>query len=272
MYSANFNYHRPATIDEALGQFDQYEDASFLAGGQTLISAMKNRLAAPQALIDLRGISDLQAVTLMEDKLRIGATTVHSAVASSAVVRDAVPALAALAGSIGDPQVRNMGTIGGSLANNDPSADYPAAALGLGATMVTNLRSIPADDYFDGLFSTALERGEIILAIDFPIALSCGYAKLCSQASRYSVAGVLVARTTSGVRVAVTGAGGDGVFRWKAAEEALEDEFTVEALTGMLPDPDTLIHDLNGDGVYRAHLVTEMTRRAVAHQGEATLG
>jgi aerobic carbon-monoxide dehydrogenase medium subunit len=271
MYTAPFAYHRPTSLPEARRLFAAHEDASYLSGGHTLIPAMKNRLAAPEALIDLRGIADLQGIALTDGILRIGAATVHAAVAASNIVRGAIPTLAALAGSIGDPQVRNMGTIGGSLANNDPSADYPAAMLGLGATVQTDRRQLAADQFFDGLFATRLEPGEIIVAVEFPVPESCGYAKLCSQASRYAVAAVMVSRQAAGVRVAVTGAGCDGVFRWSEAETALGADFSDKALDGLLPDADLMIEDLNGGADWRANLVAEMTRRAVAHQGRAAI-
>jgi carbon-monoxide dehydrogenase medium subunit len=271
MYPAPFAYHRPATLDEATALFAAHGDAAYLSGGHTLVPAMKSRLAAPEALIDLRGIPELHGMVRLEGALRIGAATVHAKVAASADVRGAIPALSDLAGSIGDPQVRNLGTIGGSLANNDPSADYPAALLGLGGTVATSQRRIVADEFFAGLFSTCLEPGEIVIAVELPIPLSCGYAKHCSQASRYAVAGVLVCRTPQCVRVAVTGAGNDGAFRWAAAEAALQGDFSAAALQGLTPDADLMIEDLNGGADWRAHLVAELARRAVAGQGGLTL-
>lgn len=269
MYPSPFTYHRPKTLAEALSLRAGLEDAAWLSGGHTLLPAMKNRLAAPAHLIDLRGIPDLHGLTLEAGWLRIGAATTHATVAASASVRQAIPALAGLAGSIADPQVRNLGTIGGSLANNDPSADYPAAVLGLGGLVVTNLRQIPADDFFAGLFSTALEEGEVILRIDLSLPDLAGYAKLCSQASRYAMAGVFVSREGPAVRVAVTGSGGDGVFRWAEAEAALSADFSATALAGLEPDPGAMTSDLHGDADYRAALVAEMTRQAVAHPGTA---
>ena len=263
MYPSPFKYHRPATIEEAVALFSAYEEASFLAGGHTLIPAMKNRLSAPQALIDLRGVECLSAISKEGRKLTIGATATHAVVSVSKEVRESIPALAKLAGSIGDPQVRNVGTIGGSVANNDPSADYPSALLGLGATIITNARRIAADDFFVGLFTTALEPGEIIVAIEVALPDAAGYAKICSQASRYAVAGSFVARHGNSVRVAITGAGQDGVFRWIEAEEVLTNFFDMRSLDGLLPDAETLVADLHGGADYRSHLVAEVTRRAV---------
>ena len=270
MYPAPFTYVRAKTLTEAEDRFASADDAAFLSGGHTLLPAMKNRLATPSHLIDLRAIPELHGIRRDGDNLFIGAATTHASVAASAVAQGAIPALAALAGSIADVQVRNMGTIGGSVANNDPSADYPAAVLGLGATIMTQRRCIPADDFLTGLFSTALEPGEFITGIAFPIPQSCGYAKLCSQASRYAVAGVFVA-VGDGVRVAVTGAGADGVFRWRAAEDRLAERFHPESLSDLTPDEDSIASDLNGSAAYRASLVAEMTRRAVSCQGGADI-
>ena len=263
MYPSPFKYHRPATIEEALALYSAYEEASFLAGGHTLIPALKNRLAAPQALIDLRGVECLSAISRESGKLTIGATTTHAAVAASKEVRESIPALAQLAGSIGDPQVRNVGTIGGSVANNDPSADYPSALLGLGATIITNMRRIGGDDFFVSLFTTALEPGEIIVAIEVALPDAAGYAKICSQASRYAMAGSFVVRRGNGVRVAITGAGQDGVFRWIEAEDVLTKLFDLRSLDGLFPDAANLVADLHGGADYRSHLVAEVTRRAV---------
>jgi aerobic carbon-monoxide dehydrogenase medium subunit len=270
MYPSPFIYVRAKTLTEAEDHFVGAEDPAFLSGGHTLLPAMKNRLATPSHLIDLRAIPELHGIRHDGDNLIVGAATTHANVAASAVVQGAIPALAALAGSIADIQVRNMGTIGGSVANNDPSADYPSAVLGLGATVVTQHRRIPADHFLTGLFSTALEPGEIVTGIAFPIPQSCGYAKLCSQASRYAVAGVFVA-VADRVRVAVTGAGSDGVFRWMEAEDRLTERFHPDALLGLLPDEDFMASDLNGSAAYRASLVAEMTRRAVSCQGGADI-
>ncbi|WP_236637939.1 FAD binding domain-containing protein [Mangrovicoccus ximenensis] len=221
MYMYDFTYRRPATLAEAAALFAGADSPAFLSGGHTLLPTMKNRLAMPDLLIDLRAIPELAGIRHQGGRLEIGAASTHEAVAASPEVRAAIPALAALAGSIADPQVRRVGTIGGSVANNDPAADYPAALLGLGAEIVTDRRSVPADDFFEGLFTTALEDGEIVLRISVPVPEAAGYAKLCSQASRYAVAGVFASRTGRDVRVAVTGAGSDGVFRWAEAEAAL---------------------------------------------------
>lgn len=264
MYPSPFTYHRPTSIDEALTLFAQYDDAAFLAGGHTLIPAMKNRLAAPNGLIDLRGIRDLHGISRNGDQLIIGAASTHAAVATSKTVRETIPALALLAGSIADPQVRNMGTMGGSVANNDPSADYPCALLGLGATVITNTRRVGADEFFVGLFATALESGEMIVRIEIPVPSAAGYAKVCSQASRYAMAGSFVARAAGGVRVAITGAGENGVFRWEEAEAALNIAFAAETLSGLIPDPNGLVADLHGDAFYRAHLIAAVTRRAIS--------
>ncbi len=269
MYPSEFSYKRPKTLAEALSLIASDDGAVFMSGGMTLLPAMKHRLQEPSMLIDLRGIADLHGISVEGGVLTIGAATPHAEVASSDVVKSAIPALAALAGSIADPQVRNMGTIGGSIANNDPSADYPSAALGLGATIVTNARSIPADDFFTGMFSTALEPGEIVVKVAFPIPASAGYAKFRSQASRYAMAGSFVAKTGSGVRVAITGSGNDGVYRWSEAEAALTAALTETALDGITASPDDMMEDMHGDAAYRAALVTRMTRLAVANQGAA---
>nr|WP_043872216.1 xanthine dehydrogenase family protein subunit M [Celeribacter indicus] len=264
-----FAYRRPKTLAEAAGLFGEFDNPSFVSGGHTLIPTMKNRLAAPDVLIDLRAIPELNGIRRTGDRLEIGAATTHFETSTSEAVKEAIPALAALAGSIADPQVRHVGTMGGSVANNDPSADYPAAVLSLGADVVTDRRSIPADDFFDGLFGTALEEGEIILRFSFPLPDFAGYAKLCSQASRYPVAGSFVSRRGTGVRVGVTGAGNDGVFRWTEAEAALAADFTPEAVEGMEPDAGGMIADLNGSAEYRAHLVAVMTRHALRSPGTA---
>lgn len=271
MYPAPFAYRRPLSIDEALKLFAAFEEPAFLSGGHTLIPAMKNRLAAPDALIDLRSIPELHGISADQQKLIIGAATPHASVAASKVVNDTIPTLALLAGSIGDPQVRYMGTIGGSIANNDPSADYPAAVVGLGATVVTNDRSIPADAFFTGMFSTALKPGEIVLRVIFPIPTVCGYAKLCSLASRYAVAATFISRSGTDCRVAVTGAGSDGVFRWGEAERALADAPSGPLPESLLPDPDDLISDANGDGQYRAYLLRQLVNLALDHPNSACI-
>lgn len=257
----DFDFVKPATLSEAVSALAR-EGAQALAGGQTLLPTMKQRLNAPDALVSLTGITELKGVRREGDALVIGAATTHASVAQEAAAH--YPALAALAGQIGDPAVRNRGTIGGSVANNDPSACYPSAVLGSGATIVTNAREIAADDFFDGMFSTALEEGEIITAIRFPVPQRAAYAKFLQPASRFALTGAYVAQYPGGVRVAITGASEDGVFRWPEAEAALSDSFTPDAIKGLSVPAEGMIGDLHGTPEYRAHLVGVMTRRAVA--------
>ena len=259
----NFEYHAPTSIADAVAALGS-EEAKLLAGGQTLLPTMKQRLAAPAHIVDLGKIPGLAGIKREGDALVIGALTKHADVNTSDVVKAAIPALAALAGLIGDPAVRPRGTIGGSLANNDPAADYPAAALALGATFVTNKREIAADAFFHGMFETALEENEIITAVKFPIPEKAAYQKFPNPASRYAMVGVFVAKTKGGVRVAVTGAGSGGVFRHKAMEAALGANFSPDAVAGIKTDPSELFSDLHGDSLYRAHLVGVMAKRAVA--------
>lgn len=261
MYS--FDIERPTSVADAVAALGA-EDAQALGGGQTLIPTLKQRLASPSKLVSLSGIAEMKGVNQEGDTLVIGGGTTHATVAREA---GAYPALAALAGNIGDPAVRNRGTIGGSLANNDPSACYPAAALGSGATIVTNNREIAADDYFQGMFTTALEEGEIITSVKFPIPEKAAYMKFEQPASRFALVGVFVSQGAGGVRVAVTGASENGVFRWSEAEEALAGNFSGDALSGLSLPADDMIGDLHGTGNYRAHLVGVMTRRAVAAAG-----
>lgn len=256
----NFDFEQPASVDLAVAALKD-EDALPLSGGQTLIPSMKQRLNAPAKLVSLTGIDALKGVSVDGGVLTIGAATTHATVAAEA---SAYPALAALAGGIGDPAVRNRGTIGGSLANNDPSACYPSAVLGSGATVVTNAREIAADDFFDGVFTTALEEGEIITAVKFPIPEKANYQKFEQPASRFALTGVFVAKTADGVRVAVTGASEEGVFRWTEAEEALSANFTPEAVDGLTASAKGLISDLHGTPEYRASLIKTLTKRAVA--------
>ncbi len=256
----NFNFARPDTIDAAVAALKE-EDAQALSGGQTLIPTLKARLAAPSTLVSLTNIPELRGVCRKDDALAVGAATPHAVVAREAA--SDFPGLAALAGQIGDPAVRNRGTLGGSLANNDPSACYPAAVLGTGATIHTNARSIAAEDYFDGMFGTALEEGEIITSVDFPIAERAHYAKMHQPASRFALVGVFVAKYADGVRVAITGAGEDGVFRWAEAEAALASDFSVGALDGIGAPGVGMIADLHAGADYRAHLCGVMTKRAV---------
>ena len=261
-----FDYRRAASVEEAVAAFREAEDGAYLAGGHTLLPTMKQRLASPSVLIDLAGLTALKGIAVADDAVEIGALTPHAAVAASPDVRAAIPALAALAGRIGDPQVRNKGTIGGSLANNDPAADYPAAVLGLGATVVTDRRTIAADDFFTGLFETALEAGEIVTAVRFPRPHRAGYAKFPNPASRYAVVGVMAAETADGpaggVRVAVTGAG-PCVFRARGIEAALGGGLDEKADLPALP-ADGLNADIHASAEYRAHLVGVMARRAMA--------
>jgi len=258
----SFDYLRPATLEEATRLFHENADAKFLAGGQTLIPTLKQRLAQPSALIDLTRISGLAGVKATAAGISIGAATRHADVAGAPEVKASLPALARLAAHIGDPAVRHMGTLGGSIANNDPAADYPAAVLALGATVHTTSRSIEADDFFTGMFETALAEGEIIKAVTFPVPEKAAYAKFANPASRYAMVGVFVARFAAGVRVAVTGAA-PCVFRETAMEQALTRSFTPAAVSAIRVSPEGLNSDLHGTAEYRAHLVTVMARRAI---------
>ena len=260
----NFEFVRPASVADAVAALAD-EDAQALGGGQTLLPTMKARLASPTKLVSLAGIDGLAYVKTGGDTVEIGGATTHAQVAEEAA--GAFPALAALAGGIGDPAVRNRGTIGGSVANNDPAACYPSAVLASGATVVTDKREIAADDFFTGMFGTALNPGEIITAIRFPVPQAAHYAKFAQPASRFALVGVFVARFASGVRVAVTGASEAGVFRWTDGEAALSSNFSASALDGLSVSPDGLIADLHGNGAYRANLVKVMPGRAVAAAG-----
>ncbi|MBL6689692.1 MAG: xanthine dehydrogenase family protein subunit M [Pseudomonadales bacterium] len=259
----DFNYHKPSSIDEAVALFIDLEDAVYLAGGHTLLPSLKLRLAAPTDVIDLAGIPGLGDIDYAGDDLTIGALTAHDDVATSPVVQSVIPALSALAAGIGDAQVRNRGTIGGSVANSDPAADYPAAVLGLDATLVTNQRSIAVDEFFTGMFETVLEEGELLTAIRFPKPEAAAYVKYPNPASRYATVGVFIARTTKGVRVAITGAA-PSVFRATEMEAALNVDFSENALAGISLDADMMNEDLHASAEYRAHLCTVMARRAVA--------
>ena len=260
----DFTYHRPKSLADAAKLLGGSEEAKLVAGGMTLIPTLKQRLARPSDLIDLGGIGELKGIKREGNAIVIGAMTRHADVAHSAEVKKAIPALAALADGIGDPQVRNRGTIGGSVANSDPAADYPAAVLGLGATVLTNKRKIAADDFFTGIFSTALDPAEIITAVSFPLPKKAAYQKFRNQASRYALVGVFVAEAADGVRVAVTGAGSNGVFRVPAFEAALKKEFAPKSLEGLSVAADGMIGDIHGSGEYRAHLIGVLARRAVA--------
>ena len=257
-----FNYHRASSLADAAAAFRQAADGAYLAGGHTLLPTMKQRLASPSDLIDLAGLTALTGIAVDGGAVEIGALTPHAAVAASAGLRAAIPALAALAGKIGDPQVRNKGTIGGSVANNDPAADYPAAVLGLDATVVTDRRAVAADDFFTGLFETALEPGEIVTAVRFPRPRKAGYAKFPNPASRYAIIGVMAAETAGGVRVAVTGAG-PCVFRARTIETALGHALDADAAPPAVP-ADGLNADIHASAEYRAHLIGVMARRAMA--------
>jgi carbon-monoxide dehydrogenase medium subunit len=262
----NFNYQRPQSVADAAKAIAGKDEAKLLAGGMTLIPTLKQRLAKPSDLVDLGRIAELKGIKRDGNAIVIGAMTRHADVAVSDVVKSAVPALAQLAGGIGDPQVRNRGTIGGSLANNDPAADYPAAVLGLNATVITNKRRIAADDFFKGMFETALAQDEIITAVSFPVAEKAGYSKFPNPASRYAIVGVFVARSGGQVRVAVTGAG-PSVFRQKEMETALSRSFTPDAVANVKQSACGLNSDIHASAEYRAHLVTVMAKRAVAAAG-----
>ncbi|UGX94056.1 xanthine dehydrogenase family protein subunit M [Bradyrhizobium barranii subsp. barranii] len=261
-------YHRPSSVDEAVALFGKSSEAKFLAGGQTLLPVMKQRLASPSDVIDLGKIKELQGVELSGDVLTIKAATPHYDVATSDAAKKAIPALAYLASLIGDPAVRYRGTIGGSLANNDPAADYPAAVLALGATIKTNKRSIAADDYFKGLFTTALEDGEIITAVSFPVPAKAGYAKFPHPASRFALTGVFVAKAKSGdIRVAATGASQSGVMRVPAIEAALKANWSPAAIDSVSISASNLLSDIHGTSEYRANLIKVMAQRAVTAAG-----
>lgn len=256
-----FDYQRPASVKDALGLAG--DDTMFLAGGQTLIPTLKQRLRQASVLIDLAAVPDLRGITATAAALTIGAMTPHADVASSPVVRKAIPALADLAEQIGDPQVRNRGTLGGSIANNDPAADYPAALVALGATVHTSKRSLAAEDFFTGMFETALDAGELVVKVEFPLAKRAGFAKFRNPASRYAIVGVFVADTSVGMRVAVIGAG-PGVFRASIMEAALAKDFSVKALAGLAIPAEGLNADMHATAEYRAHLIGVMAARAVA--------
>jgi carbon-monoxide dehydrogenase medium subunit len=256
------NYVRAKSVKEAADLLAAHPEAKLLSGGMTLIPTLKQRLAKPSHVVDIGQLAELRGIEEKGGRLVVGAGTKHHEVATSAVVARAIPALAQLAGQIGDPQVRNLGTMGGSVANNDPAADYPAAVLGLNATVVTTKREIAADEYFKGLFATALADGEIILRFQFPVPKAAAYSKFPHPASGYAMAGVMVADTAGGVRVAVTGAGA-GVFRWKEAEAALAKSMRPGALEGIALGSDDFSEDIHATRAYRANLVRVMAKRAV---------
>jgi carbon-monoxide dehydrogenase medium subunit len=259
-----FTFHRPQTVRQAANLLAKNEEAKLLAGGHTLLPTMKLRLAGPPQIIDMSLIEGMTGIEQSGRSLTIGAMTTHNDVNASPVVQQAAPVIAKLAGMIGDPAVRHRGTIGGSIANNDPNADYPAACLGLGATIITNKRRIKADDFFNGMFSTVLEPGEIITKVSFPIPKKAAYQKFRNQASRFALVGVFVGKRGSEIRVAVTGAGSNGVFRVKSFEEALKKRFSPKSLEGMSIPADGMNSDIHGSAEYRAHLVGVLARRAVA--------
>jgi len=264
MYAVN--YHKPASIEDAVAAIGGAEEAKILAGGQTLLPTMKQHLAAPSDVVDIRGIGGMTDIAVRGNSVTIGAAATHAAVAASAEVGSVCPALAALASRIGDPAVRHMGTIGGSIANNDPAADYPAGLLGLGAKIVTNNREIAADDFFTGMFTTALDEGEIITAVSVGKPDKAGYSKFPNPASRYAMVGVFVS-SGDGVRVAVTGAGEDGVFRHAGLEAALAANWSPDAVDAVEVSADGLMSDIHASADYRAHLIKVMAKRAVAAAG-----
>ena len=258
----DFAYHRPKSLADALAALKGKPEARAMSGGMTLIPTLKQRLAKPTDVVDLSGVKELGGIKAEAGGVTIGAMSRHADVAASAEVKGAIPALAYLANHIGDPQVRNRGTLGGSVANSDPAADYPAAVLGLGATITTNTRKIPADQFFKGLFETALGEGELITSITFPKPEKAGYMKFPNPASRYAMVGVFVAKTAGGVRVAVTGAG-PCAYRVKAMEDALAKNFSSDAIKDIKIPADGLNSDIHASAEYRAHLVNVMARRAV---------
>ena len=258
-----FDYHRPKSVPETVALLASGSETRPIAGGMSLLPTMKQRLAAPGALIDLSAIAALKGISATANTITVGAMTRHFDVANSPAITKMLPALATLAGSIGDPAVRNRGTIGGSLANNDPAADYPAAVLALGATVVTNAREIAADQFFRGMFETALAADELITSVKFPLPLAAGYAKAPNMASRFALVGVFVAKFEAGVRVAVTGAA-PAVFRVPALEAALSKQFEPTAVNGHGVDPTGLNSDIHAEAAFRAHLISVMAKRAVA--------
>ena len=258
----DFEYVRPASLADAAARMATSPEARLMSGGMTLIPTLKQRLAQPTHVVHVGVLDELRGICRDGDAIAVGAATTHETVAGSAEVVSAIPALACLAAGIGDPQVRHMGTIGGSIANNDPAADYPAAVLGLGATVLTDRRSIAADDFFRGLFDTALEEGEIIRGVRFPVPLAAGYTKFPHPATGYAMAGVFIARTPGGVRVAVTGAG-NGVFRWTQAEAALGAAFSPQALRGVALEADRFSADIHGSRDYRMQLARVMAERTL---------
>ncbi len=262
----DFAYHKPTTVADAVKILAADSDARPISGGQTLLPALKHRLNKPTSVVDLSGIAELRGIKRDGNKIVIGAMTRHADVANSAEVKAAIPMLAMLASGIGDPAVRNRGTIGGSVSNNDPAADYPSAVVALNATVVTSSRRIAADDFFQGMFTTAMEPGELLVAVEFPIPEKAGYAKMRNPASRYVMAGAFVAKTGGQVRVAINGAAAC-VFRQKDMEAALSANWSPAAVAGVKQAADDMNSDIHGSAEYRAHLVTVMAKRAVAAAG-----
>ncbi len=258
-------YHKASSVDEAVSLMGATDDGKFLSGGQTLLPTMKAHLAAPTDLVDLSGITDINGVNVSGGTVTIGATTTHATVAGDAALQKACSSVADLAGNIGDPAVRHVGTIGGSIANNDPAADYPAALLALGATIKTSAREIAAADFFVGLFETALEEDEIIVSVSFDAPVKSCYAKFPNPASRYAMVGVFVADTVNGARVAVTGAGDDGVYRQADMEAALDGSWNAKVVKDISVSANGLLSDMHSDATYRANLIKVMTGRAVAN-------
>ena len=259
-----FGYYDPTSVQKAVGIAADKPEGRYLAGGQSLLPAMRLGLNAPTDLIDLGQVAEIRGIRVEGDVISVGAMVAHAEVAGSSDVASKIPALAQLASLIGDRQVRNRGTLGGSIANNDPAADYPAAVLALDATVHTAKRKIAADEFFKGLFETALKDGELVTSVAFPIPKKAGYAKFKNPASRFAIVGVFVAQTAKGARVAVTGAGASGVFRVKAMEDALSKNWSPQAIKGATVDAGQLITDLHASAEYRAHLVMVMAQRAVA--------
>ena len=262
----DFQYHKPSSVAEAVSLLAADPDAKPISGGMTLLPALKHRLNRPTSLVDLGGIAELRVIRREGDAIIVGAMAKHYEVATDATLKAAIPALARMASTVGDTQVRNRGTLGGSIANNDPAADYPAAALALGATIITSSRRIPADEFFLGMFTTALEPGELLIAVSFPIPEKAGYAKLRNPASRYSMAGVFVAKGAGGVKVGVNGAA-SCAFRQTEMEQALTGNWSTSALEGIVQPADDLNSDIHGSAAYRAHLIGVMAKRALADAG-----
>jgi carbon-monoxide dehydrogenase medium subunit len=262
----DFEYHTPTSVADAVKILAADPDAKPISGGMTLLPALKHRLNRPTSLVDLGGIAELRGVRREGDAIVVGAMVKHYEVATDAALKAAIPALARMASTVGDTQVRNRGTLGGSIANNDPAADYPAAVLALGATIITSSRRIPADEFFLGMFTTALEPGELLVAVSFPIPEKAGYAKLRNPASRYSMAGVFIAKGADGVKVAVNGAA-SCAYRQTDMEAALASNWSADALADVVQSPDDLNSDIHGSAAYRANLVGVMAKRALADAG-----